>query len=302
MRVLALILTICFSGSISYAHKVVLKNGETIEAQALKLKDETIVVRATVGGGVGEIPYPRKLVEKVIFEPTKEELILLTSGDRSKLGDLKALWNERKPFLTIGDSDAGNVGLTYARLLLAGESKGAAKEALGVIEEVRQTDWSERRRLEASRMRIAALAATGNIELAMQEADQMEALGASDDIQLAEARVRSKFVKANLAWSQLKNLEKDWPKWHLMPEKRAERTRFLNEALDQYLFPVVAHTELESLCAEGLVKAARIYQHLGLNQEARRCVDEVLNYFPNPTYAGQAREIQRTLNQKGKTS
>jgi len=136
----------------------------------------------------------------------------------------------------------------------------------------------------------------------MQEADALESLSESDDLDLAETRARSRFIQAGVAWAQFEKLEADWPKWYLMPEKREERLEHLNRALDHYLFPAIAHPELQEISAEGLVQAATIYIQLGKNERARICLDEVINYFPDPAYVSRAKELKNTLNTEGKTS
>lgn len=286
------------------AHEIVLTDGQTVEADEIQLEGDKVIATATMGGGSAQIPYPRSRVELIRFSLTDEEARLLDSGDPARLGDFKALWLKRKPFLHMPETDSGAIALQYARLLVAQQDETLAREALQVAAEVAEGDWNDSRKREAVRLRISALAAAGRIEEAMREADAMESLGASDDAGLAEARVRSKFIQAELAWTQLKQLEEDWPKWHLMPEKREERTELLNRALDLYLVPVVAHAELETLCAEGLVQAGRIYLHLDRPEAAARCALEVIQYFPDPAFVGQARELQRKTKptQQGNSS
>lgn len=279
------------------AHEIVLKGGQIVEADEIRIEGDKLITVASIGGGTAQVPYPMSRVESIRFSLSEAQAALLESGDSSRLGDLKAFWLSRRPFLGVPGSDAGAMALHYARLLVAQQEEALAREALALAAEVAEGDWNESRQRDAMRLRVSALAAAGRIEEAMQEADAMESLGATDDTGLAEARVRSKFIQAELAWNQMKQLEKDWPKWHLMPEKRAERTELLNRALDLYLFPVVAHSELQSICAEGLVQAGRIYLHLDRVEHAQRCALEVINYFPDPAFVGQAREIQRKTNQ-----
>jgi len=299
---LLLILPTLFLPSVLFGNELVLKSGERVQADHLELKGDEVVIRTKVGGGSAQVPYPLSRIEKLVFSLTEKQARLLGSADPKDLGDLKAFWLERKPFLEIPESDAGAVGLHYARTLIAAQDPKLAEEALAVIAEIRERDWKVSRQQTATRVRIAGLAAAGRIEEAMAEADAMQDLGAGDDGQLAETRIRSKFIQADLAWNQCQELEEDWPKWHLMPEKREERRQLINQALDAYLFPVVAHTEQVALCAEGLVQAARIYLHQNQTDRARICVEEVMNYFPEPAFVGQAREIQRKLNQQGNSS
>ncbi|MGF1678684.1 MAG: tol-pal system YbgF family protein [Candidatus Methylacidiphilales bacterium] len=286
-------------------HTLTLKNGQSIEADEVILRDGKVVARTTVAGGSAEIPYPLELVEQIEWKLTEAESALLDSGDAARLGEMKAFWLRRQPFLEMKGSDAGRVGVHYVRMLLANGDKKLAHEALEWIEVLRRGDWNATRKSEAARLRVSALAVAGRLEEAMKEADAMQDLGAEDDAGLAEARTRAKFVQAEVAWRTVRQLEEDWPKWHLMPEKRATREIELNRALDHYLFPVVAHPELRALCAEGLFQAAQILRHIGQEEDARLRATELIEFYPEPTYVGRARELLQQLKPKetsGKTS
>ncbi len=286
----------------SMANEITLTSGKVIPADQISIQGDKLIIRSTIGGGSAEVPYPLNLVKTIRFSLTAEQAKLLESGGVSQLPALRELWKKRLPYLTMPESDSGWIGLRLAKLLIASKDQVNAEEALEVVEMVRENDWKTSRQQEALGVRISALAASGRIEQAMQEADALESLGASDDQELAETRVRSRFIQASVAWAQFEKLEQEWPKWHLMPEKRQERLEYLNRALDQYLFPVIAHPELEGVCAEGLVQAATIYLHLGKTEQAQKCLDEVINYFPDPAYVSRAKEMKTTLNTKGKTS
>ncbi|MEM1157083.1 MAG: hypothetical protein AAF649_05735 [Verrucomicrobiota bacterium] len=279
-----------------------MKSGKVIEADQFSIQDDRLVVRSSIGGGAAEVPYPLNLVKRIRFSLTASEAELLESGGAKRLPELRELWNKRLPYLSMPESDSGWIGLRLARLLVSTQDQVNAEEALEMVKILRERDWKESRRKEAIGLRISALAASGRIDQAMQEADALESLSESDDLALAETRTRSKFIQAGVAWAQFEKLEKEWPKWQLMPEKRKQRLQYLNRALDQYLFPAIAHPELLEISAEGLVQAARIYMQLGQTERARICLNEVINHFPDPAYVSRARELINTLNQEGKTS
>jgi tetratricopeptide (TPR) repeat protein len=290
--------------SVSEAHLLTLKSGEELPANEVLIRGDKMIIRSTVSGGSAEVPYPLELVEKIEFTLTAQEAELMDAADSGtdQLAGLRALWQKRLPFLSIPESDTGMIGLQLARLLVATQDKNLATEALALAATVRENDWKTSRQKEALGVRIAALAASGRIDEAMKEADALQSMGASDDQSLAGARVRSKFLEAELAWIKFQQLEADWPKWHLMPEKRVKRMNHLNRALDHYLFPVIAHPELPGFCAEGLVQAATIYIHLGKTARARACLEEVIDYFPDPTYLRRARDLETQLNQPNPTN
>jgi len=289
-------------GNTVLAHEILLTSEQVIKADQLFVQEDKLVVRVAMDGGHAEIPYSLSLVKTIRFTPTSEELDLLESGDVKRLPELRKLWQQRLPYLALPESDTGRIGLRLSRVLVASQVQANAEEALEIVNTIRERDWQESRKQAAMGIRISALAASGRIEQAMREANALESLTETDDMMLAETRVRSKFIQASEAWAKFLKLEADWPKWHLMPEKRKERLQHLNRALDHYLFPVIAHPELQEISAEGMMQAAKIYIQLGKTERARTCLDEVIQYFPAPAYLSRAKELKNTLNSEGKTS
>ncbi len=283
------------------ADMLVLKDGQKVSGTILKTDGKTVTMQLVVGAGQAEIPYPLSNIATLRFVNSAEVEALLNTGDTEKLPELQQLWEKRLPYLKLPDSDSGDIGLRFIRLLLSKQTKKAAGEALVIAKEVEEGDWSEARRGEATRLRLSALAATGKVEEAMAEAEKIQNISGMDETALASARVQTRLVQADLALRKLVALEKDWPKWEQMPEKSRERRLLLNTSLDGFVFPAVFHPELRRFSAEGLWKASELYVQLGLPGDALLLADEIITWFPEPEFKGRALELKKKLEKETKS-
>lgn len=270
------------------ADEIVLKDGQTVSGTILSTDGRSVVVRMILGGGQAEAPYPLERIERIRFIPPAEQKALLASTDPAVLPQVLAVWEARRPFAAIPGNDAGEWALQAVRLKLARGTKKAAEEAIPLCEAVAKGDVSPERRTEAARLRLSALAAMGKTEQALEEAERMEQATGADEAALAAARAQSRLAQADVAWRKLKDLEKEWPKWEQMPDKRAERSMLLNQALDACLYPAVFHPELRALAAEGLWKSVEIRAAAGMKDEARAAAAEIMDWFPEAPFRAQA--------------
>jgi|GEM_PF-931399 len=277
------------------ADELRMKDGQVFSGEILGTDGITLTFRRTVGAGQAQIPYPLANIQEVRFILSAEEQALLTSGDPKDLPAAAALWERRRPYLALKASDAGAWALQAVRLSLAKKTKKAAEEAVKWCAEVEKGDWSEERRAQAARLRLSALAAAGKAEQAIAEAEKLQNASSADESALASARVQARLVKADLAATQLAELEKEWPKWDQMPEMRRQREELLHAALDGFLFAPVFHPELAALAAEGLWKASELGEKTGRTTEARTWLQEIVDWFPEPTFKTRAEERLRAL-------
>jgi hypothetical protein len=241
-----------------------------------------------------------KIVKEVQFHPSKEQMDIILSGDVGKLNQLKAIWQQRRPFLPVKGSDAGWVGAHYVKLLLASGSEDDAQQALAASDVMLKEDWQPTGRLESRGLRIASLAKAGRMneaveELAFLDKDQQRDASIVESKELAEMRSRVSFIRADLAWAQLQALENEWPKWHLMPEIRDKRRQLINDAIDHSLEPAAFHATLQKQCAEGLWKAIQVYLHTDKKDQALLRAEALVYYFPDPDYVPRAENLIRKL-------
>jgi hypothetical protein len=268
-----------------------LKSGQKVEGEVIAFDGKNLKIRSQFGAGSAEVPYPMALVEKVTLTVPPTLGAALAEPVASAVPVLEEYWKRWEPFLAVPETDSGRVALALAKAHLASGKKKDAQTALGLTEAVRSQDWNSGRKEEATRLRLTALAASGKIEQAMEEASQLENLGGGDESGLAQARVRSLLLKADLAWKKLLKLEESWPKWEEMPEQRAEHSKLRQEALDGFVFGATFHPELADLASEGLWKAVEAHQHLQQKDQAIILAREITGYFPSPEFKPRAEQF-----------
>lgn len=274
-----------------FADSLELKSGQQVDGEVIGFDGKVLKFRSRIGEGTAEVPYPLELVSKVRLQPQPALAAALAEPVAGAVPALEEAWKQRMPMLAIPETDSGEVGLALAKAWLATGKKKDAQSALAVLDVVRSRDWSESRKAEAARLRLTALAASGNIEQAMEEASKLEVAGAGDEKALAATRTRSELAKADVAWKKLLKLEEDWPKWREMPGQRAEHQRLGQNALDGYVFGATFQPELADLASEGLWKAIEAYQHLGQNEQALILAREIVDYFPQREFKPRADQL-----------
>lgn len=280
------------------ADEMVLKNGQKMTGVISATDGRSVTLDMTIGQGRAEVPYPWAQIERIQFANDAALESLLQSGDPDQLPQVLAVWEKRRPFLGLAGSDSGAWALRCARLQLAKKTKKAAVEAVGLCRLVEAGDWDAERKSAATRLRLTALAASGKVDEALREAEGLQDLAGADESALVAAKVKARLLQAELAWKRLLELEKNWPKWRLMPEKSRERAQFLNQALDGFLFPVVFHADLIPGCAEGLLRSAEIEMHEGRPDRALAALEEILRHFPDPEFRPRAEQLKKELEKK----
>jgi len=295
-----LVLGLYWSAATLCADEIFLKNDQILEGTILKTDGKTITLQMSVGGGTAEAPYPVANIQKIKFNNTPEQQTLLDSQNLEELPRMAELWVKREPFLGMPESNAGEVGLRYVKLLLGKGTKKAAAEAVEVAARVVSGDWSPLRKTEATRLRLTALAASGKVEQAMAESEKIQEISGADEEGFATMKTEARLTRASLASVKLLELEKEWPKWVQMPEKRKEHTELLNTALDGFLFAAVFHPELTNLTAEGLWRAAELSRSVGRQEDALVMADEIILWFPKAEFKTKAENLKRELEKETK--
>jgi hypothetical protein len=278
--------------------RITLSNGQVVEGKIKALTPDRIVMELSIGGGSAEVPYQRSLLEKLELGRSEAESALLRSNDTKDLPALRAFWEQRQPYLALPESDAGEVGLKLARLLIADQKKTTAREALALLEKIEQEDWNAARRGEIPSLRVSALLGAGQTEKAAAELSKMETVSGADESAVASAQIQQKLVQANQAWQNLQSLEKEFPRWDQIPAKRNERALLIQDALDHALYPAVFHAEFQSLAAQGLFLAAEVYQRIGDPDRAAVVLEEIVREFPEPELVPKANELLKKIKPK----
>ncbi|MEM6910646.1 MAG: hypothetical protein AAF555_03605 [Verrucomicrobiota bacterium] len=261
-----------------------------LRCRLVRLLEDRVEVRILNASGRGYSSQtraiPRSEIDFIDFYESEELQNLLKTADREDLETLKRIWTDRHRLLMESISDQGTVGLVYARLLLLHhETEFQLEEALDVFQAIETLDWKESRRLEARRGRFEVMLAQGQDEAVLAEARQIyeESPGGNPEL-----LVMAQQVLADLAFSQLRELVEENPRWDLDDRVRPQRQELYHRTLDLYLQGYLLHGDFREGASAGLLGALRVYQHAGERELARQCAEDLLQFYPDSLAAVEA--------------
>lgn len=226
---------------------------------------------------------PIAAVERIDFGETQALEAYLNKTDRGTPAEVERFWNARRALLAVPESMAGEFGLRLADLLIASPEKAGATRALGIFQEIEAKDWDDARQSRAREGRLRALVRLGRAGEAVKEASEM-----SESAENPEVLIEARFVLAEARAQQLRDLEKENPRWQIDDRVRPERNRLYNEALDLYLYPFLFQGAQVEPSARGLWRASELYAASGDRENATATARDVAVLYPATSYAGPA--------------
>lgn len=275
---------------------VTLKDGRLVKGRLSYVADEKLKIRMMIAGprGTGssmrDVPMDR--VDWIDFEMTPlDEQILRAPGEVSK-SELHLHWGERSVRLENPRSKAGEFGLAYAGRLLDGGVDAEVEDAIRVFGIIEKRDWHAGRRGAARVGRLRALMALGRADEAVVEA-KILAEETEDPGLLIEAR----YVLALAEFEELKELEKENPRWEEDIEVRPAREALFHRTVDRHLFAYLYFGSEEEVAARGLWGAREVLEFGGDRERARACARDIVELYPESTYAVRARDYLRENNE-----
>ncbi|MEM6601785.1 MAG: hypothetical protein AAF649_10405 [Verrucomicrobiota bacterium] len=278
---------------------IVFKNNKRSFGTVKSLKDGIVHFSLKTDAGEANSKFPLKTIREIEFYKTEEQRKVLFSGDAADLDSLRDLWLMRKPFLAIKGSDSGEVGIIYIKRLLDTNEPENVQQAMQLCQLLLDKDWSEDRYIDVRALEVYALSKAGKTQEAAEALaafdEEFEAGLASSD-ETAKVRLVINAIQANLAWDKILQLEKDWPKWHLMPEMRHERQQLINRALDGNLTAVAFYPKNIKECSQGLWNAVKIYQHIGRHDLAVKRAQTIIDFFPHEEFLAGAQKLIQQEN------
>ncbi len=269
---------------------------EPLEGEITSFQEAGIVVRGTVtlSGGqkassTEQIPW--NAIDHLMFSPLPGETTLLSNPGAAGLKDLEELWMAKLPHLKRPRSNAGDVGILFAERLLTLESEYPWERAMGIFTSIDRDDWNPATRARAKQGRLRTLIALGRIQEATREAVLM-AEQSEDPFALLESR----YVLATIAFNQLKELEKEHPRWMDDDEVRPKREILFHDALDLYLFAYLFHGSEEPAAARGLLGAAEVHRFAGDAVSAGHCAGDIVRLYPDTIHRPEAERFLEELS------
>ncbi len=289
------------------ADVVLYQDGKREEGDVLGVRGTGIRVAQQVSAGRVELNVPADRVKQVAFTLAPSLSDALANPSATNADDLARLWARHRPFIGVVDTGASTAALAYLNALALTEGSTSAQRILDLqpeLEKLIAVDPSAAP--EITGLTAIALIRLGRTEEALDLAQKLdtvgEDIGGANREALASARILATFTRATDAWQRLRQLDLDWPKWHLMPEKRRERLELTDSALDGYLTPAVLFPENEERAAEGLLQAAEIERYLGDDERALSYAREILDWYPTTPFQKEAQAIATELTPKEPTA
>ncbi|MEM8956000.1 MAG: hypothetical protein AAGD22_17725 [Verrucomicrobiota bacterium] len=280
-----------FAGSVWAVDVIHLKEGEPIPCEILELSDNNVRIKVTISVAGGEAfstkVVPMASVAFIDFEPEAGEEFLLESGGVEDVGEIEGIWEAKRENLHRRNSNAGEVGLKLAELLV---ERGSMEDGKALYERVETGDWDEKRRGRARQGRLRVLLAMGEVDAAVKEALAMAEEGGN-----AEILMDAKYVLASADFDKLKQLEEENPKWDEDDLVRPERNQLYHSVLDQYLQPYLFHGADEAAASRGLLGAIEVYRWAGDNVAALARAKDLLALYPESDAAGKVAELEAGL-------
>ncbi len=230
-------------------------------------------------------------IAHIDFPILDQEPEALADPGKVSLETLRELWMEKLPHLSRSKSNAGEIGLLYAERLLAEPSEVALRRAMDVFLTVERSDWNKAHLPRAKRGRLRALIASGQVEEATREAQVMASQSEEPEILL-----EAKYVLATAAFTRLRDLQKEHPRWMEDDDVLPKRAALLHDALDLFLHAYLFFGSEENASAQGLLGAAQVHQFAGDVSNARACAQDILRLYPQTAARPEAERLLNSLS------
>jgi len=266
-----------------------LHEGQVIKGEILSIGKSSLTFRtkiAEVGSSSRQIDLSD--IDFIEFAPETKEFEIMDLASPQSLNELRGLWRKKRPRLAMPNSRAGEVGLLFAKHLVA---KGAAfhQRAYEILEQVEARDWNEKNRKLASRDRLSLLIAMGEYAQAISEAEALEKQ--SDDPALL---IQARIVLAEADLEKLRTLQEENPRWSEDDWVRPERMELYHRVLDQFLYPFLFYGAPGIEAARGLWGAVQTCL-LSVGEKDRELVkryaQDLVLLYPQSEQAQQARAL-----------
>lgn len=257
-------------------------------------KNFKLEVQLAAGGDArATISVSRADVDLIEFAPAAALDLLLASPEPSAAA-LVVEWRRWQAFLSVAKSPAGAVGNALAVALLKDPAK--ANEALEIFSRVEKEAWNEEDRLTAGRGRLRAMVATGNAAAAVDEAQRL-----AEESEDPSVLIEAKFILAEAAFSALRTLVEENPRWMEDVFVRPEYERLYNEALDLYLHPALFLGSEVDAASRGLWGAVNVYEFGGDSANAAATAEDIVMLYPNTHFAKLGREfLEESTDEAGR--
>jgi hypothetical protein len=272
-----------------------LQGGNTVEGKVEAITHETVDVHLSVDlgggrrGGVKRV-YPLAGLEYIEFGASQEESRLLKLGSGAPREALQKLWDGRMQFLGQARSNIGRVGLLYVEVLLKSDSPYHWRQAKALCDLIAEKSWKKEDRDDARIGLVRVLVRQGELTKASRAASREMVAKESE-----QAVIDAHLLLGEIGVMQLRELQRENPKWEEDDELRPQRMRIYHETLDHFLDTFLFRASWDEAAARGLLGAAGAYRFAGDSERAAQCLEDVVQAYPSTSAASKAAEELKSL-------
>jgi len=270
---------------------VFLTDGKFQKGNILSTTKKGITFEFEKSGSKKKIDIKWDSINKIEFTPSKQLLKAVNNSDEVPLEAVAKIWDQQVDYLSRPLSRTAQVGLVYANKLAESTEDLSDEAALDLYEEIADQAWSPYHQGQAIRGKLKLLIKTGREREALRQAEEL-ALESENPEHLLEA----KYVLAESAFAELKELEQEHPRWNLDDEVRPKRERIYDQAIDQSLFAFLFYGTQESAVTRGLMHAAKVYEFGKDYESSEVCANDILRLYPQSELAAEAKKQLANLS------
>ena len=277
------------------AETVHLTNGQFQKGNLVSQTEEILTFEFTKSGSTDKtrVNIPWNRIERIEFGSTVTHIDALAKPEQTDLNVFAELWDEGSPWLSRPNSPTAKIGLVYAKKLVESGVEMAPEQGLDLYSEIAAKAWNPADQAAAIQGRLRTLFSLDRERDAIREAEALAAK-TENPHHLLEA----KYALASNAFSKLKNIEEENPRWYLDEEVKPGRNRAFNMAIDHSLFAFLFFGSEEKPSARGLLLAASVYEFSKDYKNAELCAQDILRLYPETTFATQAKEKLTELSKR----
>lgn len=266
-----------------------LKDGRTETGMVTEQASGFLVMRPSKPGqAIQRIETGKVATVRFGTRPEMERAAAAQGNERLEL--LRRVWYLMRPSIALPESPSGEWGLQFAGAILNSDLPDHVKLSFEVFQTIETTDWNRERRHAARRGRFNAMLNLGLMEEAMAEAHRVADDPNQEDPDLL---ILARMMLGDLAFRELKEIEKENPRWDQDDDVRPRRNALYDRALDHYLFAHLYHGDQTESAARGLWAAIEVMNHGGESAAAAARAHDLVSLYPGTPEAESAQALAK---------
>lgn len=279
LNIAGLILGMTLGGRADVVH---LNNGRAVNCELIKWDDAQAVIRYMVPnplGGAGtpaERPVPWSEIASIDFAaiPAEAETMRKAmAADNPEM--LLELWGKKKSLLARPNSNAGEIGLSYASLLATKPDAPRQLRALEAFQVIEDSDWNATRKGLARLARVNLWIRQGKLNEAESAIRTLMEESEDPVLQLEAHQTLAKTGKA-----KLKALESAHPKWEEEDDIKPQRMEMFQSVRDALLYTLLFHGADEARAARSLWELVEFLDSLKEGEQAEIYARDITKLYP----------------------